>query len=317
MSVMKHPLIDRAVGKNDIWLVLIFISVLLGSAFGYAFYRIIALSNQVESLTQNLASTTVALEGTQGNLADLRYETVGLSQNLSSTKEEVANNINEVRNQVGGVAETVGSMSGTVSTLEKLSTIDSELLRKYSKVYFLNENYTPAHIATIPQEYVYSNSKAEKFMEESLPFLERMLAAAKQSGVELYVKSAYRSFNEQQTLKSAYSVTFGAGTANAFAADQGYSEHQLGTTADFITGGFGGTLSTSFDGSPAYRWLQQNAYKYGFELSYPKGNAYYIYEPWHWRFVGVQLATYLHQNSKNFYDMDQRDIDSYLANLFD
>jgi D-alanyl-D-alanine carboxypeptidase len=60
-----------------------------------------------------------------------------------------------------------------------------------------------------------------------------------------------------------------------------------------------------------------NAYKYGFTLSYPKGNTSYVFEPWHWRFVGVKLATDLHNQGKNFYDLDQRSIDAYLVNFFD
>ena len=112
-------------------------------------------------------------------------------------------------------------------------------------------------------------------------------------------------------------MTYGAGTANSFSADQGYSEHQLGTAVDFITPGSAGQLSTTFANTPSFRWLTENAYKFGFELSYPATNTYYVYEPWHWRFVGIKLATYLHEHKLNFYDMDQRDIDTYLADLFD
>lgn len=72
--------------------------------------------------------------------------------------------------------------------------------------------------------------------------MEDLLEDAKDDDAELYVKSAYRSFEEQSALKSAYSVTYGAGMANQFSADQGYSEHQLGTTVDFITKGLGGKL---------------------------------------------------------------------------
>ena len=52
-------------------------------------------------------------------------------------------------------------------------------------------------------------------------------------------------------------------------------------------------------------------------LSYPKGNAYYIFEPWHWRFVGKDLAKDLHRHKEYFYDWDQRDIDEYLIDFFD
>ena len=142
------------------------------------------------------------------------------------------------------------------------------------------------------------------------------MRATRAEGIDISVLSGYRSFGTQASLKSQYSVTYGAGTSNKFSADQGYSEHQLGTTVDFTTKKTGEPL-TGFDKTPAYEWLLQNAYRFGFILSYPKGNAYYVFEPWHWRFVGVYLATYLHDQNKYFYDMPKRDIDQYLINIFD
>ena len=79
---------------------------------------------------------------------------------------------------------------------------------------------------------------------------------------------------------------------------------------------FGGAVP-AFAQTAAYTWLLNNAHTYGFILSYPKSNTYYIYEPWHWRFVGVDLAKDLHKAKKNFYDLDQREIDKYLITLFD
>ena len=112
-------------------------------------------------------------------------------------------------------------------------------------------------------------------------------------------------------------MVYGAGTANQFSADQGYSEHQLGTAVDLITTGQGGMLDQAFAKTDAYGWLTENAYKYGFILSYPSGNSYYLYEPWHWRYVGVELATDLHEKSGYFYDLDQRATDTYLISIFD
>lgn len=180
----------------------------------------------------------------------------------------------------------------------------------------MNENYVPAHLSGIPNEYLYNEATPQQFLTEAWPFLKKLSDRAKADGVTLYVKSAYRSFGEQQSLKSSYTVVYGAGTSNSFSADQGYSEHQLGTTIDFITTGLGGQLD-GFDTTASYRWLLSNAYRFGFVLSYPKGNGYYVYEPWHWRFVGIKLATYLHENALNFYAVDQRAIDAYLINIFD
>lgn len=291
--------------------------VLLAIIIIYAFVQIFSLKDDVARLTSHLASTTETLSRNtstlEGNISDLRSQATGLSTSISNTQQ----NIDAVKTQVGGVEQTVGSISGTVGTLKKLSQTDPELLRKYSKVYFMNENYVPAHLLEVPKEYLYSSLRAERYLTESWPFLKVMLDAAKNQNVPIMIKSAYRSFGEQQSLKSSYSVIYGADTANSFSADQGYSEHQLGTTLDFITSGLGGQLDDKFDKTEAYKWLVANAYNFGFVTSYPKGNNYYVYEPWHWRFVGVKLSRYLHYRKINFYDLDQREIDTYLAETFD
>ncbi len=258
--------------------------------------------------TEELTKTKTDLEQQIAELTSALATTTAERDDFQSALENVTGKYNDVTDKVGSALTTVGQ-------LDKLSKIDKELLQKYSKVYFLNENYRPAKLSTINSEYVYSDSKQPQLQSQTMPFFTDMVKDAKDDGVDLYVVSAFRSFEEQKSLKSSYSVTYGTG-ANAFSADQGYSEHQLGTTIDFTTTGINGSL-TGFDATPAYTWLKKNAYKYGFELSYPKGNQYYVYEPWHWRFVGTKLTRMLHNEDKNFYDIDQRTIDTYLISLFD
>lgn len=209
----------------------------------------------------------------------------------------------------------IKKISGTVGRLDKLSKTDEELLQKYSKVYFLNENYIPSKLKLIDKDFLAPGRKEQYFHADALPYLEDMLAAAKKDGINLTVVSAYRSFETQAELKGAYLQSYGSG-ANTFSADQGYSEHQLGTTLDFSTPDLGGSLG-GFGDTKAYAWLKENAHKYGFTLSYPEGNAYYVYEPWHWRFVGEDLASDLKRADANFYDWDQRKIDEYLIKIFD
>lgn len=208
----------------------------------------------------------------------------------------------------------ISDITGTVGQLEKLSKTDPELLAKYSKVYFLNENFVPSGLTTIDSSFAQQEDKVLEFHREAYPFLKDMLEDARDDGVDLKVVSAFRSFGTQAGLKESYSVRYGSG-ANAFSADQGYSEHQLGTAVDVTVNGVG--LATSFADTQEYQWLLDNAHRYGFILSYPKDNAFYIYEPWHWRFVGTNLARDLHRDGKYFYDLDQREIDEYLITLFD
>lgn len=222
-------------------------------------------------------------------------------------------NIEQNKNQL--FENQINFVSTQVNQLSKFASLDKELLKKYSKVYFLNENYAPKTISLIDSKYVYNHSRQEYIHSDVAPFLEKLLSDAKSNGINLKIISAYRSFAEQANLKSQYSIIYGSG-ANKFSADQGYSEHQLGTTIDFTTDELGSNFS-NFAKTNAYQWLKNNAYKYGFILSYPESNKYYIFEPWHWRFVGIKLATYLKQNNKYFYEMDQKEIDEYLISIFD
>ncbi len=218
----------------------------------------------------------------------------------------------EIIDSLGG---QIGDIANTVGTLEKLSQTDEELLKKYSKIYFLNENYIPPNLSDIDDKYLVSTTKNYMVYSKVWPYLRDLLDRAHRDGVKLMVASAYRSFATQSSLKSSYVVSYGSG-ANKFSADQGYSEHQLGTALDFTTEKLGANF-TAFGSDPAYKWLLDNAHRYGFILSYPSDNTYYKFEPWHWRYVGVGLATRLHDDKKHFYDLDQREIDKYLIDLFD
>lgn len=238
-----------------------------------------------------------------------------LEEITKQNKENEAKLLEE-RNKNGNYVETIEDITNKVTTLEKITHTDKELLQKYSKVFFLNEHYKPKELIDIPDDYLYDKNRVLQIHSEVWPHLKRLLRKAEREGLDLKVASAYRSFETQKSLKSGYKVTYGAGTANQFSADQGYSEHQLGTTLDFTTSKLGGT-SIGFKNTPEYKWLLENAYRYGFILSYPENNKYYVFEPWHWRFVGETLAEYLYDEKKSFYDMDQRDIDEYLVSIFD
>ncbi len=212
--------------------------------------------------------------------------------------------------------QQVQQLSTTVSTLDKLTKTDKELLEKYSSVYFLNENYVPASLSPIEPFFLNRPTKPEQILSGIGQHLNDLLNAAKKDNTPLQILSAYRSFGTQAALKTGYKVTYGAGTANSFSADQGYSEHQLGTAVDFTTPVTAATL-VGFDKTTSYTWLTAHAYEYGFILSYPKGNTHFVFEPWHWRYVGIELAKKLHDENKYFYDLDQRDIDTYLIKFFD
>jgi D-alanyl-D-alanine carboxypeptidase len=295
--------------------VLVMLMILGGVGFMVWTTQHSATQSTIDSIARELASTsasltqfkTIYLEEQKAReeklleLSDGLYGAQQILADLSDTFEDVEGDVKQ--------------LSGSVNDLEKLSTTDPELLQKYSKVYFLNEHYVPADLDVIQEEYDYVNGKEATIHADVLPYLEDLLEEASEDGIKLLVLSGYRSFAEQTTLKDAYLVRYGSG-ANTFSADQGYSEHQLGTTIDFTDEATGEYLQ-GFEGTKAFTWLTNNAYKFGFVMSYPKNNEHYVYEPWHWRFVGKDLARYLNRNDKYLYDLEQRTIDTYLGSLFD
>lgn len=236
-------------------------------------------------------------------------------EQLSHEKKELAEALYSEQEKTNEFEQQIREIAGTVDILERWSKTDPELLKKYSKVYFLNENYIPPELSYIDEAFVYNEKENLQIHSKILPYLQHLVWAAEEKDVNLKIISAFRSFGTQASLKSGYTVTYGSG-ANTFSADQGYSEHQLGTTVDWTTPELGAAFS-DFEETRAYQWLLDHAWEYGFILSYPEENSYYQFEPWHWRFVGVDLARYLHNEDLHFYDMDQREIDNYLISVFD
>lgn len=282
---------------------------------GLLFVGVLALAYVNYTTVKQLRNTENELSLTS---SELNEKILALQSSLEAKEGEnkkLSTLLQNVEQEKSEVTSQLGEISATLNVYEKLKSLDSELIQKYSKVFFLNEHYIPEELVDIDKAYLYSTTEPEQIHGKVAPYLRGLLVDAEQDGVVLQVLSAYRSFGEQANLKAGYKVSYGAG-ANQFSADQGYSEHQLGTTVDFTTPSVGAKL-TGFETTPAYEWLVNKAHKYGFVLSYPKGNKYYIFEPWHWRFVGTDLAQRLNRDGKFFYDMDQRDIDEYLITIFD
>ncbi|MSR71481.1 MAG: D-alanyl-D-alanine carboxypeptidase family protein [Candidatus Taylorbacteria bacterium] len=279
--------------------------LLIAIIIGYGEYRRSELVTRIDGNDRKTASTTVEFES---RIKSLEAGVAGVKNDNKNLSAVLDIKTSTYEAQIGNIAGTVGS-------LDKLSKTDPQLLRKYSKVYFLNEHYTPSALSPIDPPYLFNKEAKIQFHANAYPYLLKLFQAAQNDKVNIQIISAYRSFNTQSTLKKNYKFIYGAGTANQFSADQGYSEHQLGTALDFTTP----EISSSFEGfenSTAYAWLINNAHKYGFIISYAKSNTYYEFEPWHWRFVGVDLAQRIQRDGTHFYNLDQREIDKYLLLIF-
>lgn len=129
--------------------------------------------------------------------------------------------------------------------------------------------------------------------------LRRLSAAAQAAGVDVRVGSGYRSYATQSVLYNSYVRQHGKAAADRFSARPGTSEHQSGLVIDFDSEGGRCWVDTCFESLAAGRWLAAHAHEYGFHLRYQKGKEAvtgFMYEPWHFRYVGVELARALYQS---------------------
>jgi len=129
--------------------------------------------------------------------------------------------------------------------------------------------------------------------------MEAMFKSASDADINLMLTSGYRSYATQQQIYASYAKTSGASAADTFSAHAGYSEHQTGLAADVEPASGKCELGQCFGETPEGKWLSSNCYKYGFIIRYTaqtQNLTGYIAEPWHIRFLGVELATKL-QNS--------------------
>lgn len=168
------------------------------------------------------------------------------------------------------------------------------------------------YVNPVNQAYFRQNGRSEYMQEDAALNAMTMIRKAYENGVRIFVYSAYRSYQQQcEVFRSKVSLEMKSKNlsaddaiklVNIRSAFPGESEHQLGTTMDVVSDDheIGYKLKFEFAKTRAYEWLQKNAVDYGFVLSYPmpkSGNPYaphpetkIIFEPWHWRYVGVTMA---------------------------
>ncbi|MEX2547071.1 MAG: M15 family metallopeptidase [Chloroflexota bacterium] len=156
--------------------------------------------------------------------------------------------------------------------------------------YMVSRNYVPPKLVSTSTAGLTGGGQVRRFV---IPDLTAMATAARKAGATLRVMSAYRSWSEQRTLYRREVQRFGERIGRQSVARPGHSEHQLGTTIDFTSGSKKAWGYNDWAKTPAGAWIKANGWKYGFVLSYPDGKkaqTCYRYEPWHWRYIGREMA---------------------------
>ena len=127
----------------------------------------------------------------------------------------------------------------------------------------------------------------------------KLKADAIAQGFNLYIASGYRSYNDQKYIYNNYVSYDGQANADTYSARPGHSEHQSGLAFDICDSNVAACITSGFDNTEQAKWISNNCYKYGLIVRYPQGKTNetgYMYESWHLRYVGTELATKLYNN---------------------
>ena len=174
-----------------------------------------------------------------------------------------------------------------ITTISDFNTVPL-LVNKY---YALPSDYVPPNLVTIEGDRRMDADAYEAFKE--------MKAAAAEEGYTLTIVSAYRSYSYQKDLYNSYLSRYNNDQAqvDTFSAREGHSEHQTGLAID-ICGANGDYMK--FEGTDEQKWVAEHAHEYGFIVRYGEDiidQTGYKYEPWHLRYVGVKIATFMKDNN--------------------
>jgi D-alanyl-D-alanine carboxypeptidase len=162
----------------------------------------------------------------------------------------------------------------------------------------VGRHYVPPHLVSTSRAHIAGGAKVRALMIDDL---RAMAAAARRAGKGIAVRSAYRSWAEQKAVFASWVRRSGYRKALLGSARPGHSEHQLGLAVDFRSAS---SLAAPWDypdwaATPPGAWMKRHAWQYGFIMSYPHGKTSltcYMYEPWHYRYVGRAEAAAVHDS---------------------
>jgi D-alanyl-D-alanine carboxypeptidase len=210
------------------------------------------------------------------------------NNSVSSTQaESTENKSTEAATDNASDGKEKTSKGFTIETRNGATYIDGYLIA--NKTYALPSTFIPEN-PEVPVTEARSNTSLDK---DLMTAFRKMQADATAKGLNIYIASGYRSYDYQVSLYNRYVANDGKAAADTYSSRPGNSEHQTGLCFDL------NSIEDSFQYTNEGKWINDNCYKYGFCIRFPKGkDAYtgYQYESWHLRYVGEELAEKLYNN---------------------
>jgi len=231
------------------------------------------------------------------NIITLAKEKYFLYKNLDTYLEYIENNEDKSLTDVVAIVNVHANNAWYELDIKTDTSLNERML--VNKFYHLDENYLPDDIVNVSNKYAYDGNRLRQDAYDA--FID-MWNAATDNNIKLIINSSYREYEKQSSIYEDYKNWYGQTKADKQAARPGYSEHQTGLVVDVFSSD--NQLTGTFKDSEGYKWLKENAYKYGYIERYPDGKEYltgYEFESWHWRYVGKDAAKVI-QNENITYD---------------
>ena len=235
---------------------------------------------------------------------DIKYEYSSKLSSLINNKYFILRNLDRYMNYDSSDINTVITMVNSNRDNEfytnvKEANTDYGILMLVNKYYYLSKDYVYGKLVTLDSKY--SNNSGMELNSECYEALKKLIDDAEKEGLHIRNNYAYRSYSYQDSVYNNYKKSRGVVYADSISARSGYSEHQTGLSLD--VGVATKYANGKFQDSKEFVWMRDNSYKYGFILRYPEGKENitgYGYEPWHYRYVGVDAASYIYENDITF-----------------
>ncbi len=270
--------------RNRVFAVILLVVIIFGVGFLF-------LSRQGQKERLDVAQEEDIEEEDFGNTADL--PDVRETEELEQERYFIGRNLERYlaymkNNPELSMSEVVRNVNSNLDRTCYVDVKDADLsygvLAMVNKFNYLG-GYEPDDLVRLGEGY--SNGTAPMLRREVAEAFVKMADAARSEGLVLMNISGYRSYSLQGWLYNNYAAQDGYELADTYSSRPGYSEHQAGLATDI------NSVEVSFANTAEFRWLQAHAAEYGFILRYPDGLEYitgFSYEPWHYRYVGVEAA---------------------------
>lgn len=209
-----------------------------------------------------------------------------------ATDEELSTEVS-LQAQYFNVVETVGDL--------QVITNPDNIVALVNKEYALPDDYVPTDLIRPDLKFSFGDADVEKsyLREEAAKALEEMFAEAEKENIYLFAVSGYRSYQRQEEIFQASVKNQGEAHAFKYVAQPGMSEHQSGLAIDISAHSVNFELEETLEDTAEGKWMKENAHRFGFILRYPKAKVditKYEYEPWHFRYVGKEIAETIYTN---------------------